>query len=142
MNSNDEDCRTRLSGLATLRVRFAIHADLLPADLALAGLLDDLLEVSSASIDLAEESTRAVEGRQLSAYCMMRGSPERHGNPIQRPPMATVVHSESETRPASLLLPVRMPVSSARATTLRRTENVKTSTRKRDAIFTQKNFRK
>jgi len=52
-----------------------------------------------------------------------------------------VVHRESETKAASLLLPGPR-ASSAIATILRRTEKVKTSTRTRDAFFTQKNFRK
>ncbi len=49
MNSDDEGYRIRLSELVTLRERFEIRADLLPADLALAGLLDDLLDVSTAA---------------------------------------------------------------------------------------------
>jgi hypothetical protein len=60
MNSGDDGYRTQLSKLATLRERFEIRADLLPADLALTGLLDDLLDASSAAIEFAERSTRAV----------------------------------------------------------------------------------
>src|SRR5262249_44005538 len=60
MNSGDKDCEIRLSELAGLRKRFEIRADLLPADLALAGLIDDLLDASTAAIELAERSTRAV----------------------------------------------------------------------------------
>jgi hypothetical protein len=60
MNSGDDGYRTQLSKLAHLRERFEIRADLLPADLALTGLLDDLLDASSAAIEFAERSTRAI----------------------------------------------------------------------------------
>ena len=60
MTSDDHACTIRLSEIADLRNRLEIRADLLPADLALTGLLDDLIEVSTAAIELAEQSTRAV----------------------------------------------------------------------------------
>src|SRR5262245_36074927 len=60
MNSDDDDHKSRLLELAALRERFEIRAELLPADLALAGLLDDLLDASSAAIEFVERSTRAV----------------------------------------------------------------------------------
>lgn len=60
MNSDDEGYRTQLSKLKTLRGWFEIRADSLPADLALTGLLEDLLDASSAAIEIAEQSTRAV----------------------------------------------------------------------------------
>jgi len=60
MTPGDEGCRTQFSKLATLRERFEIRADLLPADLALAGLLDDLLDASSAAMELVQRSTRVV----------------------------------------------------------------------------------
>ena len=60
MTSDGHACTIRLSEIADLRKRLEIRADLLPADLALTGLLDDLIEVSTAAIELAEQSTRAV----------------------------------------------------------------------------------
>ncbi len=60
MSSSDDDYRIRLSELATLRERFEIRADLLPADLALAGLLDDLLDASTAAMEFVGRSTRAA----------------------------------------------------------------------------------
>ena len=60
MNSGDEGYRTQFSELAALRERSEIRADFLPADLALRGLLDDLLDASSAVIESGERSTRAV----------------------------------------------------------------------------------
>ena len=60
MTSDGHACAIRLSEIAGLRNRLEICADLLPADLALTGLLDDLIEVSTAAIELAEQSTRAV----------------------------------------------------------------------------------
>jgi len=63
-----------------------------------------------------------------------------YGNPINRPAIATLDHSESETTAASLLQTGLMCVSSAMAT-LRRTAKVKTSARDKAAIFTQKAVR-
>ena len=59
----DPGAEVHLSGLSELvafRERFEIRADLLPADLALAGLIDDLLNTSTAAIEFAERSTRTV----------------------------------------------------------------------------------
>jgi hypothetical protein len=58
MESHDEGYATQLSKLAALREQFEIRADSLPADVALAGLVDDLLDASSACIEWAERSTR------------------------------------------------------------------------------------
>lgn len=60
MNSDHEGCRTRLFELTTLREGFEIRADLLPADLALLGLLDDLLDASTVAIQFADKSIRTV----------------------------------------------------------------------------------
>jgi hypothetical protein len=60
MNVSDDDYRTRLSELTSLREKFQIRADLLPADLALVGLVDDLLDASTAAIEFSGSSTRVV----------------------------------------------------------------------------------
>jgi hypothetical protein len=60
MHSGDKGYRTLLSELRTLREQFEIRADFLPADLALTGLLDDLVDASTAAIELVDRSTRVV----------------------------------------------------------------------------------
>jgi len=60
MDNDSTDCRSRVEKLKRLRAQFPIRADLLLADLALAGLLDDLLDASTAALDLADRSTRVM----------------------------------------------------------------------------------
>jgi hypothetical protein len=60
MHSGDKDYRALLSELGTLRKQFEIRADFLPGDLALTGLLDDLLDASAAAIEFADRSPRVV----------------------------------------------------------------------------------
>jgi hypothetical protein len=55
-----DEVAVSLKALTALRVQFEIRADLLPADLALAGLIDDLLSASQAAVDLVEHSTRTA----------------------------------------------------------------------------------
>jgi hypothetical protein len=57
---SDVDAAGSLNTLAALRSQFEIRAELLPADLALAGLLDDIVDASQAAIELAVRSTRTA----------------------------------------------------------------------------------
>jgi hypothetical protein len=60
MDTEKEGYQFKFDDLKTLRDQFEIRADLLPADLALVGLLDDLLDASTATIEFVDRSTRVV----------------------------------------------------------------------------------
>lgn len=68
MNVDSQRYRTELSKLADLREQFDIRADSLPADLALAGLLENLLEAAAAAIQVLENSTQAVYPLARTAF--------------------------------------------------------------------------
>lgn len=57
---NKDGASTALERISVLRSRLAIRADTLPADLALAGLLDDLLGAATAAMAMVADQSTAV----------------------------------------------------------------------------------